>query len=543
LYLYKEHPDKNTLVNALNTFKLSDQVVNTMQQSQFGEKSKLYWRNKMTLMYEEAIETCYLLNDDENAFYFFERSRAALLNEKLNDLRAKKYLSQNDIAKKQFLSQKLFSLQQALINKDETFSDYNAIRLQCLQVQDELEKFVKHTEDINPSYYRYKYDTTVYGISDVRSKLLNKDQSLIEYFNGDSSIYVFVITLDKTFMKKIDFKGYKDIIDNLLMYCSDKSLLNREYSSYLALVNKVYIKLFQPLALSAKRIIISPDGNFIPFDILLKNPTDDNSLLVNDFAFSYTYSAASLIKSTKRNGAFKNAFLGIAPVYYQSTFKKSELPNSDVSLNTIAPCFSSAILLVNEQATKGQFLKDLRDNAVILLYTHADTYTEKEDPIIYFYDSILKVSELQLLRDSIAARLVILSACNTAAGIDKKGEGIFSFARGIAEAGIASTVATLWPVDNQSTYQLTESFLKNLSEGLPGDIALQKAKKEFIQTNDVAKQLPYFWGASILIGEANINNNKELSFHGRVNYIIPLASFFLLIAFGMELKFRNKYKK
>jgi CHAT domain-containing protein len=512
-----------------------------MQQSQFGDQSKLYWRNERTRMYEEAIETCYLLNDKENAFYFFEKSRAALLNEKLNELTAKKYLSFEDRNKKQFLNQKLFALQQALINKNETFPDYNAIRLQCLQVQDELEKFVKYTEGNNPVYYHYKYDTTVYGVSEVRSKLLNKDQSLIEYFNGDSSMYAFVISPDKTFMKKVDFKDYKNIIDQLLTYCSDKSLLNQEYTTYSTFVNKIYIKLFQPLAISTKRVIISPDGNFIPFEILLKDPKNDNSLLVTDFAFSYTYSAASLIKSVKKNNAFKNAFLGIAPVYYQSELKKSGLPHSDVSLNIIAPFFSSSILLTNEEATKAEFLKNLRDNAVILLYTHADAYTEEEDPVIYFHDSILKVSELQLFRDNIATRLIILSACNTAAGIDKKGEGVFSFARGIAEAGIPSTVATLWSVDNQSTYQLTESFIKYLSEGLPGDIALQKTKKEFIQANDVAKQLPYFWGANILIGETNINNNKELSPHSGLGYIIPLASLLLLVAFGIELKLRNNY--
>jgi hypothetical protein len=56
-------------------------------------------------------------------------------------------------------------------------------------------------------------------------------------------------------------------------------------------------------------------------------------------------------------------------------------------------------------------------------------------------------------------------------------------------------------VDNKSTYQLTELFYKYVADGLSLDVALQKAKKEFIKNSE--NKLPYHWAASILVGQSN----------------------------------------
>ena len=80
-------------------------------------------------------------------------------------------------------------------------------------------------------------------------------------------------------------------------------------------------------------------------------------------------------------------------------------------------------------------------------------------------------------------RLIVLSACETGTGKLFKGEGIFSFNRGFAAMGIPSSVSNLWSVDDKSTYRLTELFYKWLALDIPVDLALQKAKIEFIETS------------------------------------------------------------
>ena len=119
--------------------------------------------------------------------------------------------------------------------------------------------------------------------------------------------------------------------------------------------------------------------------------------------------------------------------------------------------------------------------------------------MIYFSDSVLSLSDL-FYEDKPSTSLIVLSACETAKGKLYNGEGVFSFSRQFAALGIPSSVSNLWQVDNQSTYKLTELFYKYLSRGLPSDVALQKAKKEFKTISSKEQNLPYYWAAPILVG-------------------------------------------
>src|SRR5690606_11779495 len=125
-------------------------------------------------------------------------------------------------------------------------------------------------------------------------------------------------------------------------------------------------------------------------------------------------------------------------------------------------------------------------------------------------------------------RLIVLSACKTGIGKNIRGEGVFSLARGFAAAGISSSVTTLWQIDNQPTYKLTELFFENVSQGLPLDEALQKAKLDFLDNNDITYALPYYWAANILIGNTN-KINREIHSSTIFPYII-FGAFLMLVS-------------
>src|SRR5690606_19410515 len=150
---------------------------------------------------------------------------------------------------------------------------------------------------------------------------------------------------------------------------------------------------------------------------------------------------------------------------------------------------------------KNEFLKNLPKYSIVHLYSHAKADVEGTEPSIYFYDSALMVSDLQLL-GNLPTKLIVLSACNTGVGKNLKGEGVFSLARGFAAAGIPSSITSLWKIDNHSTYRISEMFYKFLVQGLPLDVALQEAKLEFLRVQDRSYDLPYFWAGSILLGSS-----------------------------------------
>ncbi|MEX0882681.1 MAG: CHAT domain-containing protein, partial [Cyclobacteriaceae bacterium] len=261
-----------------------------------------------------------------------------------------------------------------------------------------------------------------------------------------------------------------------------------------------------------KRILISPDDYFIPFELLIKDPENPGSFILKDHAFSYTYSAGFLLKNNKMNRTQTASLLGMAPVEFQDHLQQTALLGSDRSLDRLKAHFSSAQLYTGQQATKKQFLSQLSQNNIVHLYSHAEATDSGTEPTLYFADSMMLVSDLQLLGE-LPTQLIILSACNTGVGRNVPGEGIFSLARGFAAAGIPSSITTLWPIDNKATFRLSEIFYEILAQGKPTDLALQEAKLLFLKENPGTYQLPYFWAAKVLVGKSftfNLKNNNRI---------------------------------
>jgi CHAT domain-containing protein len=205
---------------------------------------------------------------------------------------------------------------------------------------------------------------------------------------------------------------------------------------------------------------------------------------------------------TKSTTVSSGDFLGVAPVNYTSSFHLASLPESDVSVEKIGSYFSKTHSLIAGQASKNNFMQQFPAYKIIQLYTHASDSSGNGEPVIYFADSALYLSEL-IPENKTAAQLIVLSACETGNGKLYKGEGVFSFNRGFAALGIPSSVTNLWSVDDESTYRLTELFYKYVAKGMPLDLALQKAKLDFIASASKEKSLPYYWAATIIAGKTN----------------------------------------
>ena len=142
---------------------------------------------------------------------------------------------------------------------------------------------------------------------------------------------------------------------------------------------------------------------------------------------------------------------------------------------------------------------------IIQLYTHGADSGMTGEPVIYFADSALFLFDL-IGDEKPLTRLIVLSACETGTGKLYRGEGIFSFNRGFAALGIPSSITNLWSVNNEATYKITELFYQYIAKGIPTDIALQKAKQEYLHSANGEMKLPNFWAAPILVG--NIDEFK-----------------------------------
>ena len=279
------------------------------------------------------------------------------------------------------------------------------------------------------------------------------------------------------------------------------------------------------------RIIVCSDNIVIPFDALCIDKKGKNFLLSN-YSFSYVYSARSLIKTVNNKANATGNFIGFAPVSFASYLNVQDLKNAADALQASSSYYNTNKLFTHQKSTRSNFFKYACSYSIINIFSHARADTTDDEPVLYMHDSLIHLSELQLLNNP-ATKLVLLSACQTNVGKAATGEGIYSLARGFAAAGIPSVSATLWKADEQTIYTISEKFNQHLSEGMNKDEALQKAKLYFISNNSGNdKLLPYYWANMILIGNTDAIHFTENSSNitwGIIAFcvVIMLAAYFI----------------
>ena len=494
---FESTKESGALSEAIRIYKVADQFLNKIKAEQTDVQSKLFWRSDSRHLYENAIEACYLQKNLADGFYFFEKSRAVLLQDQLNEQR---WSGESDILKQTQLEKQIQQKQRELNSVDKSSLQYSKLQDEVFRSEQELENLKDLIKVNNPLYYQNFVEKDLITLEDVRDKILKDHRALVELFVGDSAVYILVITAQNGYLHKINKGSFDSLSAAYTKYISNPDFLNVKFKEFIQCSQQLYQLMFHNASLPAGRIIISPDGKYFPFEALIisKQPL---TYFIEDHAVSYTYSARYLSNNFTANAASDSyTFIGIAPVQYNGGLPA--LSGSDQSLQRIRNYFSNATSLAGPEASKNNFLKDYYKYKIIQLYTHATDSGYTGEPVIYFSDSVLSLSDL-FYENKPATNLIVLSACETAGGKLYNGEGVFSFNRQFAALGIPSSISNLWQADDQSTYKITEFFYKYLSEGLPLDVALQKAKKEFKSISSKEENLPYYWAAAILVGQTN----------------------------------------
>ena len=114
-------------------------------------------------------------------------------------------------------------------------------------------------------------------------------------------------------------------------------------------------------------------------------------------------------------------------------------------------------------------------------------------------DGFLRVNEVFNFR--LGAPLVMLSACETGLGKEKRGEGVMGLTRAFMYAGAPTVGVSLWAVADRSTAQLMGDFYRGYftNKGAQPNGALRQAQLKMIANPRYSA--PYYWAPFVLIGD------------------------------------------
>lgn len=365
---------------------------------------------------------------------------------------------------------------------------------------------------------------------------------LLEFFAGDSTYTAFLVLPDTLIYRKIGSKKtvdaevarFRESIGRYFL-SPDKTpaLYLASASDYAASAHALYRLLLAPFGdVLPKSLTVAPDGAlaYLPFEALLvEMPARPDRFhlhhyLMKDLTLRYAPSAALLREMENRPPAPDTLapLLALAPFFTESgawrdsllAFRsnRAPLPFSGEEVMKIAG-IAGGEALEGTKATKEVFIRKAPRYRVLHLATHAwaNDVTGDLSYLDFAPDFSRPNAERLYVNDiyglPLDAELVTLSACETGLGQLERGEGIVGLSRAFAAAGARAVVQSQWAVGDASTRRLMEMFYQNLAKRLPKDLALQKARQEYLLRFRGEEAHPYFWAGFVLFGD-----NRPVSF-------------------------------
>ncbi|WP_271782299.1 CHAT domain-containing protein [Aquimarina algiphila] len=529
MHYYDYDQGKNHLIQALKTFKQADELVDIIRFESTAYKSKLFWREQGASLYMKAVETCYLLQKPEEAYYFMEKNKALLLLEDITNEQAKENAKLPvTIAKREFTLKQAIYLSENELNHSTTNpkDSLQLIKDKVYRNKRIYEKFIDSISHVYPIYAANKKKITVLPYSTFNATYISEEEVVVQYILNKNQGYGLLTSIaGSVFFEIKDVPILQKNVLSLLKKSSQPLLNQEELDMYHKNANAIFQQIIPQEVydvVKGKKLTILPDHTLqqISFDGLTTS-IQEHSYFIKDTEIRYAYSMSYLDRKNQFLHYPKYSFMGFAPVTF--TIKElGDLRFSKEEVISISDMFEGNTL-VGEKATKSNFLDTINQYGIVHLSTHADV-GDGTDPWIAFNDEKLSLNEIYATKNQ--SDMVVLSACKTSLGELKQGEGVMSLARGFFHSGAKSVVSSLWTANDKSSKELMIDFYKEIDRGATKASALRNAKLNYINTHNGSELSPFYWGALILIGD---NTPLSLSSGGFDWYWIWIGLFVIVI--------------
>lgn len=551
---------------SLTTYTLAFQLINSMRNSYNIEDTKLLLSEHTKNYYVQAAHVSMEYNrinpsqeNDRKAFGFLELGKSATMAAQFNESQARYEagLSDSLIQVEKDLRVKISYFKTEIANALSNKDGYDTLRVKSLENENftcsrKLDSLVTYFETSYPAYYEMKYaekSATIPGIQ----KTLNHNTAVLNYFVGDSTLFIATITDSLYKMEEIPI----DCSFKKLVITYYRNIKMAEPEAFASNSQRIYEKLINPVKgyITGKaHLVIIPDDYlyYLPFETLIDNSfspkiiNDDYSglnYLIKSHSISYHHSATLWYNSEKEKSKLaanqKMNFIGFAPVFSEendngiiissnlsaidttesdlayrsisSDLKRfNPLPYSKDEVTSIVKLFEKqkreAKAYIFSEANEANFKSYAPGYDIVHISSHG--FSNDKEPALsgivfsqptdtlFKEDGILYTGETYNL--NLNADLIVLSSCESGFGKLVKGEGLQALSRGFLYAGSPNVIFSLWKALDKPTKDLMVQFYSNVLEGKTYPEALRQAKLKLI--NDPKTAFPHFWGGFVMLG-------------------------------------------
>jgi CHAT domain-containing protein/tetratricopeptide (TPR) repeat protein len=552
--LYKKEQKKETLVAALNTYIKAFQTVNYIARNFDNDDAKVFLIGTTKVNFEKAIEIAYQAatidrSQCEALLYVLESYKGTVLRQNLaySNLKRNSGIPKELIKRESELKQ-LYAAYLTKINLANTEEESRNLQKRLTELRVELSTLQNSFKKYEGYARIYESDQMDIPLKEIQ-KALDKETVLLNFFIGEENIYVLAVSRN---ILKIHKSPTSPAYEKALKDFMSASLNLTEGSRYKGYEagNVVFKTLIEPIYSSVKhhkKMIIIPDDYlfYLPFDALDRT-AGNKEYLVKSHAITSHYSVSLLMQHnafTPRSNHPDSA-TAFAPFVSQNAriawTGLEALPFSADEINN-----PRTLAFKGNQATKEQFMKSYNRHHILHLATHASLGEDSSANWIQLYpglDSItsgrLFVHEIYNLNLSHNS-LVILSACESGAGLSAKGEGLLSLSRAFMYAGSKGIISTLYRTDDRVTAFLMKQLYGYLEKGIEPAIALQKSKIDLLNSEEMNARFksPNYWGNFIYIGKVSTHyENKSYWW-----ILIPVMLMILASMVWLKYSTRNKF--
>lgn len=506
---------------ALSSLHSCDSLIDDIRYHSSDENDKIELGSSASEVYGVGVRIAFAMSEmsfdykkyREEAFYFAEKSKSAVLQESIADAEAKSFagIPPALLDEENQLKATIALLSQKLSDKPGS-EEERKLRTDLFAVNQQYERFTQRLEKEFPEYYNLKFNHTNPSTTELQ-KILDDQTAIVSYFIEEKGgkIYSFIIT-------KNNYRIYSSTLPpdfDRTIKGFNNSLYYSVPDSYRTASNALTGILFRGLSSSYKNLMIIPAGRLstLPFEALSATRVPEQftfsttDYLVKKYGVSYEFSAGILLQKSKNTKPSQSQSIFLcAPISFPEKDKLDELPGTDREVNNIGELFTSNKLIAKRNDANESLIKSgkLADYRYLHFATHGVVDEKSPELSRIFLQSADaedgNVFSGEIFNLKLNADLAVLSACQTGLGKFSKGEGVIGLSRALVYAGARSIMVSYWSVADESTAGLMTDFYKNLLNQPKPDFsqALRTAKIKMISEGKYAA--PYYWAPFVLIG-------------------------------------------